>query len=159
MRHSGRHFGLILPDGRSGWVEYGYGDYDWYALRRTRWYHVFDTLLWPTRATLGRRFFPSTTRDRPATDGRARLMPVEVASARARALERELDRRYSARAAHEIHNEAFGLDFVPTEPRFWAFHNCADAVAEWLEELGCEVSWRPIRKGLRVVGEAGEPER
>lgn len=148
-----RHRGLVLPDASSGWVEYAYGDYDWYALLANRWYHVFDTVLWPTPGALGRRAIGSDAQGRPAAGPGVVLRPLTVASARAQALERALASRYAARAGEQIHNAAYGLDFVPDEASFWAFHNCNDAVAAWLEALGCDVAWAPVRIGL-VLDEA-----
>ena len=44
-----------------------------------------------------------------------------------------------------------GVKFVPSATRYWWPHTCADAVADWLEELGCDVAWAPARLGLYVA--------
>ena len=54
LQSEARHKGLLLPKAEGRFVEYGFGDYDWYALEKDRWYYVFDTVLWPTKGTLGR---------------------------------------------------------------------------------------------------------
>lgn len=147
--YSARHRGLVLPAAEGGWIEYAYGDRDWYALQRDRWYHVFDTVLWPTRATLGRRVLAPGPDGAPAAGG-ARLVPLHVAAERVHDLRRDLADRYEARRDEEIHNALHGIDFVPTEPGFWFGHNCNDEVGEWLEQLGCEVSGALIRTDLEV---------
>jgi len=153
-----RHRGLVLPAPDGGWVEYAYGDHDWYARLRNRWYHAFDTVLWPTRATLGRRTLPSDGAGRPATSGAVRLDRLEAPGARVRALARDLEARFEARRDERIHNAAYGLDFVPAEPGFWAFHNCTDAVAGWLERLGCEVSWALVRVDIALEPSGAGPQ-
>jgi hypothetical protein len=53
------HTGLVLPpatDG-AGFVEFGYGEWEWFARGNDAWYRVFPTVLWPTMGTLGARPF------------------------------------------------------------------------------------------------------
>jgi hypothetical protein len=148
-----RHLGLVLPRESGRLVEYGFGDYDWYALGHDAWYCAFDTVLWPTQGTLARR-------ELDAHDGsslRQRLPWVtvdEIAVERApmRALLAELDAAFARHADRVHHNAAWGMDFVPHEDGYCCLWNCNDMVADWLERLGCRVSWVPIRLGLVVAG-------
>ena len=43
------------------------------------------------------------------------------------------------------------MSFVPHEDGYWFLYNCNDVVARWLQELGCSVSWVPIRLDLEVA--------
>ncbi|MBM3961729.1 MAG: hypothetical protein FJ306_07500 [Planctomycetes bacterium] len=54
-RREAMHTGLVLPpatDG-AGFVEFGYGEWEWFARGNDAWYRVFPTVLWPTMGTLG----------------------------------------------------------------------------------------------------------
>jgi hypothetical protein len=151
--HDERHRGLVVPWPDGGFVEYGYGEWRWYAELDDAWYRAFPAVLWPTRGALGRR--PSDAPDLDALRLRwswLQLLPVTVERHRVDALRTRLEAAFAERAAELYHNAAYGFDFVPSEDGFWCLFNCNDAVAEWLEELGCTVSWVPIRTGLEVAG-------
>ena len=45
----------------------------------------------------------------------------------------------------------YGMRFVRDESPYWFPYNCNDAIAEWLRDLGCEVSWALVRVGLELV--------
>jgi hypothetical protein len=136
----GIHTGVALPRGEEH-VEYGYGEWGWYALNHTAWYDVFDTILWPTQGALGRRI----VRQIPAN-----AQKLRVAKSDAERLLRELDGRYEARRETEIYNETTRMHLVQVDEDFWCCFTCADAAADWLRSLGCSVSWVLIRKGFRV---------
>ena len=42
------------------------------------------------------------------------------------------------------------MSFVESEDGFWFLYNCNDALADWLRELGCSVSFVPVRLGLSL---------
>lgn len=145
-----RHYGLVLPDGPRRYVEYGFGEWQWYAQNDDAWYRTVPTVLWPTRATLGRRTIY-------AEDGRGvaeRFHWIEVRRLvvdrpKVEALHASLAARFTAASAGRVHNPRYGFDFVPLDDEsYWAFWNCTDALATWLEALGCDVSWVPLRVGF-----------
>lgn len=146
-----RHRGLLLPRVEGGFVEYGFGDWDWYAQCCDRWYHTFDTVLWPTQGTLGRRLSPA----RDGEELRRQfswmdLHEIIVARHKMEALRAELAAAYAKEANREVYNSRYRMSFVPHDS-YWFLHNCNDAVAAWLQKLGCSVSWVPIRLDLSVV--------
>lgn len=146
------HHGIVLPRAETGWVEYGFGEFGWYAEMKNAWYHAFATVLWPTQGTLGRRELAADD----VSDARRELSwihleEIEVEGARVDALRDRLDAQFEAGRGGLVRNEAYRMDFVPVDEGFWCLFNCTDAVAEWLEELGCDVSWVPIRTGLEIV--------
>ena len=145
------HRGLWFPREGGGYVEYGYGDWSWYAEGDDRWHDVFRTVFWPTRGTLGRRL--SSARDeedlRRRNAGQS-LHRLEVDREAMRALRDELDAAFAAHQDEQVHNSRHGMSFVPAPDSYWAGHNCNDAVARWLERLGCSVSCALIRIGLDV---------
>ena len=146
-----KHRGLVVPGPGGGLVEYGFGDWNWYALGRDRWYHVFATVLWPKAGCFARREHPegdlTALRQRLAS---VRLLVVAVPQARVLALRDRMERGFADRAADAHWNPRHGMLFVPCERSFWFANTCADQVADWLRELDCEVSWVPIRVGFRL---------
>ncbi len=147
----GIHSGLVLPRTEGGYVEYGYGDWDWYALNCDRWYHVFDTILWPTQGALGRRSYAARNPDelRIQVAG-VEWEPLRVSRRDVEALVLDLDARYEAARATEVYNESSRMHLVQIPEGFWCCHGCADATAEWLRRLGCSVSCTIIRTKLLV---------
>jgi hypothetical protein len=150
---SGRHAGLLLPcpDGRV--VEYGYGHWDWYALLKNRWWHAPGTILWPGQGTLGRRYLDADDLGPSGENhGLGQLSSLAVSKERTDRLLAKLDSEFAAGGTPR-HNELDDMAFVKHPDPFWFPHTCHDQVAEWLRDLGCDVSPAPIRKGLRVIDE------
>jgi hypothetical protein len=148
------HTGIVLPPAAPGdqYVEFGYGDWSWFALGNERWYHAFATVLWPTRGALGRRTFGARTADELVAAVRwAELAPLVVERARAEALRVELQRAFDARIAEAAPRPDLGWVFVPDDRGYWFANTCADVAARWFEALGCTVGWVPIRTSLAVA--------
>lgn len=148
------HTGIVLPPlaDDDEFVEFGFGDWSWFALGNDSWYHVFPTMLWPTQGTLGRRSFAATS----TAELRVRVHWVElseltVPAAKARALRTRLQTAHSARLAEAVRRPEWGWTFVPYDRSYWLPQTCADIAAEWLRELDCSVGWAPIRAGLAVA--------
>jgi hypothetical protein len=144
-----KHVGVVLPQEAGNFVEYGFGDWDWYALCCDRWYHVFDTVLWPTQGCLGRAWLGRDQLDRDVAQGK--LTPIPVGRAEMANLLNALEQRFSEEISTMIHNPAYNMYFVEDDRGFWFLHNCHDAVADWMEQLGCEVSWAFIRLDIEVA--------
>jgi hypothetical protein len=148
------HTGLVMPspDRTGEYVEFGFGDWSWFALGNDAWYDAFATVLWPTRGGLGRRTFLAANVD--ALRARvywADLQTVEVPGARMRALRDALQQQWTAGLPNAVEQRRLGWTFVPSERSYWWANNCADVAAEWFEALDCEVGWAPIRTGLTVA--------
>jgi hypothetical protein len=146
-----RHRGVLLPSPDGGFVEFGFGDWDYYALGRTDWYRLPHTVLWPTSGTLSRRAVaagdPAAVR---AALPWAEFQELLVARAAAGRLLGMLERDYAARRHEEQSRPAWNMTFVPWSRSYWFLDNCNHAVADWLRDLGCEVSWVPLLLDLRV---------
>ncbi|MCY3002136.1 MAG: DUF2459 domain-containing protein [Planctomycetota bacterium] len=142
------HTGLVFPR-ETELVEFGFGDWAWYALEEDEWYDALPTVLWPTRATLSRRVIPATD----AESARAALpwldfVELRVERSAAERLRDRLEEQFAAGSGELVQPPGRSMQFVPCEGSYWFGHNCADVAAQWLEELGCEVSWLPIRFDL-----------
>ena len=146
-----RHRGVWLPRKEGGFVEYGYGDWDWYAKNHDSWYHVFDTVFWSTQGTLGRRFSSSRNGDELRRQFYwMKLHEIRVARTDMEALRTELANAFAKGADQQVYNARYRMSFVPSPDGYWLLHNCNDVVANWLAKLGCSVSWVPIRLDLAV---------
>ncbi|MFN0008064.1 MAG: hypothetical protein ACKVXR_09175 [Planctomycetota bacterium] len=151
---TGRHAGVLLPNGDGRTVEYGYGDWTWYALGKDDWWRAPAVVLWPTQGTLGRRYVLDA--DLAAMNlsyGGGTLEELRVSRDSADRLLARLDTEFVAGGEGHF-NPLYDMSFVKHPDGFWMFHDCHDEVAEWLEELECDVGWAPIRAGLRVVHRA-----
>jgi len=146
-----RHRGLILPSADGHLLEFGYGEYAWYAEMRDAWYRAFPAALWPTTGTLGVRRLGATRGHQLATElSGALLDELVVARVDAESLRQRLLDRFAA-GGDPLWNGVYGFDFVRDQAGYWCLFNCNDAVADWLVALGCRVSWVPIRLDLEVV--------
>jgi hypothetical protein len=153
------HLGLVLPSGASasepGFVEFGFGEWSWYALGNEAWYRVFPVVLWPTAGTLCRRTFAA--RDEAALQlhcaqtGRE-LDAMQVDGRAVATLREQLNAQFDATAAHDgsVQRPELGMEFVLAGESYWFARTCADVAARWCEQLGCEVGWIPIRGSLAV---------
>lgn len=143
-------------DGRAaarevGYVEFAYGQWNWYALNHDEWYRAPGVLLIPQPAALARQsraiLYGGGT---PAAEALRTQLPAEhvwpivvEAAAAERLLERLEARWRLAAGEHErnaIYNEKVDLNMAPAGDEYWYGHNCNTVVAEWLRELGCTVT-------------------
>ena len=146
-----QHRGLWLPAGASGFVGYGFGDWDWFATNHDAWYYVFDTVLWPTHGTLGRRSSAARSADELRRELHwMQLHEIVVARGNMEALRAELADSFAKGADEQVYNELHRMTFVPHPDSYWFLYNCNDAVTGWLRKLGCSVSWVPIRLDLTM---------
>jgi hypothetical protein len=150
------HTGLVLPPADPArdveYVEFGYGDWGWFALGNDQWYHVFATVLWPTQGALGRRTFGASTQgELLAGVTWATLSPIVVDATKAAALRARLQDTFDKRSGELVRRRAIGFEFVPADESYWFANTCADVAARWLEELDCQVGWAPIRSSLRIA--------
>ena len=151
FRSEAMHRALLLPRAQGGFVEYGFGDYDWYGLEQDRWVNVFDTVLWPTTGTLVRRIVDVDDLDGlKANYPLSTLAPMAVERTAVTRLERRLAEQYARHESGELYNATYAMSFVESEDGFWFLYNCNDALADWLRELGCSVSFVPVRLGLSL---------
>ena len=148
------HTGIVLPPSgpEEEYVEFGYGDWSWFALANDAWYDAFATVLWPTAGALGRRTFGA--RDAETLRRAAHwteLSPIIVSAEKARTLRVRLQSQFDAAARDAVRRADLGFTFVPFDRSYWLANNCADVAAEWFVEVGCDVGWAPLRLGLEVV--------
>ncbi len=149
----GRHTSLLLPDSAdSTYIEYAYGDWDWFALDKSKWHDAFSTLLWPTQGALGRWEWEIE----PSVDEIRRRIPCEdayaivVGSSEAAGQRDRLNAAYESQLDTLHHQARYQLDFVHHDENYHSLHNCNHVVTNWLEQMGCEVRGSAIFANFRV---------
>ena len=137
-RHTRLAFGL--PDG--GFVEYGYGEWRWYAKLEDQWWRAPAVLFWPTQGTLGRRHWRGPGAEARLLGAYAGLNVLELPAAQSKvdALVASLDREFERHSADVMHNAVYELDFVPVDRPYWFGNNSNHAVKNWLQQAGYDVS-------------------
>ncbi|WP_428938611.1 hypothetical protein [Fontivita pretiosa] len=162
----GRHSSLLLPVTQTQYVEYAFGDYEWFARGNTTWWVGLRALLNSPQATLGRRtiIIKDARMDQQTLLEQmkreldcARVTRMEVSRPRVSALVFELDGRFrnSARVHRPVYNPGTDLDHVPDGEHYWGLHNCNHVTAGWLRRLGCEVRGPAITSKFRVEKASG----
>lgn len=149
------HTGLVLPpvsdSGSDGFVEFGFGDWSWFACGEDAWYRVFQTVLLPTRGTFSRRRFAARDVDQLRRVAHwVELDELRVERERAVLLRAVLQATFDAGREAMVAQPRYRMDFVPDDGSYWLVDNCNDRVGEWLVQLGCEVGWRPIVTSLSI---------
>jgi hypothetical protein len=143
----GRTSSLVLPADDGG-RRYAYGDWDWYALRRTGFLSGAKALLTPTQGALGREHLhaPAAAPSELAPATPRPLTSVHVENQYAIVVERERASQLRARldavvdgAPRQHDTPEVGLHFVPCRPPYTALHNSNHVTARWLSDLGASI--------------------
>jgi hypothetical protein len=137
----GLHSQLVLPDSRGGWVQYTYGDWQYFALRRQTVTTALQALLWPTPGTLGRRYFAHIFALDPVVSANRKpsLLRVTVAGSQVEALRSHLDTWFTNHLDREVLHPSSRLHFVQVEQTYTLAHNSNHELVTWLRALDCEV--------------------
>jgi hypothetical protein len=148
-----RHSSLLLPTA-GGFDEYAFGDWNFFARGDARWWVGLRALLASPQATLGRRFVPSDHGALTAADIRAvRIMPNQVARARADTLKLTLDSQFNRAAEPPMYSDYSSLYHIRDPEVYWGLHNCNHVTAEWLRRLGCTIEGFAITSGFTIAPE------
>jgi len=154
------HVGVVLPAASGGgFVEYGFGDWDWFGKGEVGSWNGTAAVLWPTQGALGRREWAVATEE--ALRERAYFLELErfdVDADRAAALRERLRAEWEAGQAITPPGGETSRRFemVVHDQDYWFVNNCADVCAAWMEDLGCTVTWVPIRIWLRPSERASD---
>ena len=150
----GRSTSIVLSAADGSLHRYAYGDWEYYAKRQTGSGWGVAALFWPTPAGLGRRSLsgPPTAASiyKQLRIGIDKLHVLEVERTGIDNLRDQLDALFAATPSHYASPQV-DLEFVPHPAAYHLFHNSNQLVADWLTQLGCEVSTRPVLTGWSVV--------
>jgi hypothetical protein len=139
----GRHATLVLTAADRRIVRYAYGDWQYYAQRKTGLRETSLAAVWPTPAGLGRRELQASATPegvRAAVQvGIEQLYEVTVDARAISRLQATLDALFQAQRETWLYNAAYDLEFVPHPEAYTLMHNSNRVVAHWLRALGCRV--------------------
>ncbi|MEM9166144.1 MAG: hypothetical protein AAGB48_03885, partial [Planctomycetota bacterium] len=149
--------------GGEAFVEWGYGDWRWYANDRGSLLYGSVIFLWPTDGTVARRAWDGPPwggggagEPRDEIAGYAEwVYELDVDRSAAAELLASLESRYDASRGTEIYNERRRTWFVRDDSSYWLGHQSSSVMAGWLEDLGVDADGFTIRARYR----AREPGR
>ncbi len=150
----GRHTSLLLTREDESMVRYLYGEWRWYALQEAGPLRWLPTAFIPTQATLGRRELAgpptesSIRRQVPVVIRKVHELPAEADLINS--LDHRLDQRFNAAIETLHYNTDYDLEFVHDPVDYTIFYNSNHVVADWLRELGIEVTGNPVWGRWRV---------
>lgn len=144
----GWHTSLVLTDTDDAMLRFVYGDWRWYALRRTGVWRAISALFSPTQGALGRQTM-SAPSSPEAIRAHSRVTideihSLSVAAIKVDALLARLESRFDAAGDTLIYNEAYDLAFVHDPKAYTLGDNSNHVVAEWLEALDIEIRGNPV---------------
>ena len=150
------HSGLRLPCDGGGYVEYGFGEWAWFAERIESNTGFLRAMLVPSRAAIARRELSAAeAADYLLHRNDGVVTPIRVDRRRAIGLRVELDDAWFQNRGDFVFDPVRRFDFREANLRYAMWQNCFDATAGWLRRLGCEVEHTSIRSGLRVKAVEG----
>lgn len=136
----GFHARLLLPEG-DGWLQYGFGDWDYYARRQQTLLNGVLALLWPTPGALGQGEVDSVDRFRADSESAGgQLLSFDVPGARVKQLKHSLHTRFEQQIPDgQVYNRVNNLRLVRDDRPYSVLHNSNHELAEWLKVLDCQV--------------------
>ena len=149
----GRHSSLMLPVYDCTFIEYAFGDWNWFALNRTGLLDGVRALTCSAGSTLGRRYVTQQEdleRMKRAI-GAERLERLTVPSGRVTALKQKLDRAFVEHQRTQTFNPRIGLVFVKVGWPYSLLNTCNREVETWLKELGCDVRGFAVWSNFKMM--------
>jgi len=149
----GKHTRVALQLDQTRLVEYGFGDWRYYAEGEKGIWRGAVAITTPTEAALGRRILAHTADpvEFVRRSGADRSERIVVERDRVERLVSELDARYRANIDTEIHPEDTAFSFVKDDAPYHLAYNSNHQAADWLRQLGCEVGGNAVLSNFRVV--------
>ncbi|PSB67177.1 DUF2459 domain-containing protein [filamentous cyanobacterium CCP1] len=146
------HSRLILPNQEDEFVQYAYGDWQYFALYEQNVRTALAALFVPTQGALGRRGYRDLQMLEQETDElyNGSLLSFEVASGRASQLFESLNVRFEQNIDTAIVNQRNRMTFVQDDQDYTLLHNSNHELVRWLEALDCEVEGFVMWSGFRV---------
>ena len=144
--------------GADSFVEWGYGDWRWYANDKKSLLYGSVIFFWPTDGAIARREWSgspwaSPGRDRPRAeiDNYATwIYELDVERKAAEGLRSSLQDRYDRSIDSEFFNERRKTWFIRDNTSYWLGHQSSSVMADWIEDLGASTSGFTVKARYRV---------
>lgn len=152
--HDGFHSRLVLPTSNGEFIQYAYGDWNYFALNQQNWTDGLAALLVPTQGALGRRKFSNIAQLQQITEGENyTLLSFEVAQAKSTQLLKSLEERFNSNIHTVVKNPLTGFMLVRDDRDYTTWHNSNHELVTWLENLDCQVHGFVLWANFRVKGQ------
>ncbi|MBF2062832.1 MAG: DUF2459 domain-containing protein [Calothrix sp. C42_A2020_038] len=147
----GLHSRLILPVEDGKFIEYAYGDWNYFALNKQSISYGLAALFTKTQAALGRQIFKNQSQIQGLVkQDNINLLSFEVAQSKALSLGKSLEQRFQRNIDTQVKNPSTGLTLVQDEREYTLFHNSNHELVSWLEDLECQVTGFVMWSNFRV---------
>jgi hypothetical protein len=152
----GRHSRLALPDRTVAFLEYGFGEWNFYGLEKQDAFSGLRAITGLGAGAFSRRELPYTLIDYEfiRAAGSARSVRLLVEHTLADDLRGELERRWRSNAAVTVVRARDQIPVSRDREAYHLFDNSNHAVARWLERLGCRIRGSPITSNFKVAMES-----
>ncbi len=153
LTNYGRHSSLLLPAREDHYVEFAFGDWNWFAVNHNSSGDALEAMLFSAGSALGRRQLKLSD-DIDAicqATGAGSVSRIPVPREKVDALLEKLDARFQSRIDTITYNPASDLWFVADDESYFVLHNCNHVTARWLRALGCRVRGLVMFSNFKVV--------
>ncbi len=153
----GRHTRLALPKEGGEMVEYGFGNWNYYALARRGPISSLRAVTGLGPAALARRRLPDIEGEGPSRlwDYGRRSVLFYAEAERVADLREVIELAWRENDVPERYHSRGPLEFVQYDATYHLFRNSNHKTAEWLEALGCRVRGSPILSNFRIDDASG----
>jgi hypothetical protein len=148
----GFHSRLVLPDRTGKLLQYGYGDWQYFALQNRDVLTTLKALFIPTQGTLNREELSNlnTLKEIAEAQRRINLLEVEVAQEKMLKLREKLEDRFYQNIDSKITYSNGRSQFIKDDQDYTIFYNSNHQVVEWLEAMECKVKGIIILPSFQV---------
>ena len=151
------HTGLALPGDSNAFIEYGFGEWNWYGLGRQDTFSGIRAVTGLGSGALSRRTLPyilnAEAFARAARSGRSARLLVERSDANR--LRGQLEARWKANSDTVVVHEPKGMVVSRDRARYHLLANSNQAVARWLRQLGCRIRGAPLTSNFELEHVSG----
>jgi len=157
----GHHTRLALPHDSTAFFEYGFGEWNFYGLEKEGVFSAIRAISGLGAGALSRRQLPYTLKEADfvqAAGGR-RSARLWVERSLADRLRGELENRWRSNADSVVVRTWDQISVSRDPATYHLFGNSNQAVAKWLERLGCRVRGYPITSNFEVMKGSGAAGR
>jgi hypothetical protein len=151
----GHHSSIFLPVDKTAFIEYSFGDWNYYALNHSSTMGAIEALFYSHGSAFGRRYTPRSSDDNtPLALFNPKMFAVCVSRESAEKMRNQLEAKWQAGVATRIHNADDDTDFIRDSRHYSWQCDCNEITACLLRDLGCEVEGATYLSHFRLSDDA-----